>query len=113
MVSILRAVQGDLRSWAGCRELETPGRAAYSSLSVHVTSVWQCLQIRAIRGRGPGGFQPGLEAGYGSGNWTSRPRWWGDCGDDSVPVPLSVTRMNGGWGWGDSQGWTDVLVDLM
>jgi len=61
VVSVLRAVLGDQRSCAGRRELETPGRAAFSTLSIHVTSVWQCLQIQAIRGRGPGSFQPGLE----------------------------------------------------
>lgn len=61
MVSVLRAVLGDHRSWAGCRERETPGWAAYSTLSIYVTSVWRCLQIQAIRGRGPGSFQSGLE----------------------------------------------------
>lgn len=48
-----------------------------------------------------------------AGNWQSRPRWWGDFGDDGVPVPLECYKHEWGVGVGDSQGWTDILVDLM
>lgn len=52
------------------------------------------------KGKGSWMFPAQARRHRGSGNWLSRPRWWGDFGDDGVPVPLSVARMNGGWGWG-------------
>lgn len=49
--------------------------------------------------RGSWKFPAPARSPHGSGSWVSRPR----CRVilvTTVPVPLSVVRMNGGWGWG-------------
>lgn len=75
MVSILRTV---LVTTGPMEGVESSGLLGGPQFGSEVTLVWQCLQIQAARGGGPGSFQPRLEATVASGNWTSRPRWWGD-----------------------------------
>lgn len=67
----------------------------------------QRLQTQAIRGGGPGSFQPQLDT-LMLWQLDDQPRWRGGFGDNCA-CPLSVVRMNGGVGVRRSQGWADVL----
>lgn len=74
-------------------------------------AMWRCLQTQAIRGGGPGSSQPRLETLMALA--AGRPGPGGGVTLVTTACPAECCSHEWGVGVGCSQGWADVLVDLM